>query len=146
MKYWIDTEFNGWYGDLISLAVIREDGQSLSIYSEETSPTEWVAQNVIPLLGKDAGAIQVKHWDEARIFLRDFFKGDADPIVIADWPTDIKHFCDLMIVSPGFSMPIPFITFKIVTPIGREVGQFLEHNAWYDAVRLKDYCEKYLDI
>lgn len=52
MKIYLDTEFNGLGGELISLALVSEDGREW--YESLPLPPlldEWVGANVVPLLG-----------------------------------------------------------------------------------------------
>jgi hypothetical protein len=52
MRYFLDTEFNGFGGDLISLALVPEYGDR-EYYAVLPLPEElhpWVARNVVPYL------------------------------------------------------------------------------------------------
>lgn len=47
MRYTLDTEFNGFGGDLLSLALVREDGESLYLVTSEPPPlVEWAADRL----------------------------------------------------------------------------------------------------
>jgi hypothetical protein len=52
MKYYLDTEFNEFGGELISLALVREDGESLYLVYPEPKDGygEWVKDNVVPII------------------------------------------------------------------------------------------------
>lgn len=107
MRYYLDTEFNGFGGDLISLALVRQDGQSVSYVFGCDHPTEWVAANVMPHLF----AAEVSHEglitrQAAASHLAAFLRDDREPIIIADWPEDLRHLCDLIVIGPGKALPL----------------------------------------
>ncbi|MGH6658758.1 MAG: hypothetical protein ACREBM_03785, partial [Sphingomicrobium sp.] len=51
MRYFLDTEYNGWGGALISLALVPDDGEELYLTLAVGDPIEaWVERNVMPYL------------------------------------------------------------------------------------------------
>ncbi|HET8689045.1 MAG TPA: hypothetical protein VFM18_20740, partial [Methanosarcina sp.] len=52
MKIWLDTEFNGWSGDLISIALVPEYGMPFYEVLPCDLPQKWVVENVLPNLRK----------------------------------------------------------------------------------------------
>ena len=53
--------------------------------------------------------------------------------IIADWPDDIKYFCELMITAPGYMIStIPKMTFTLDRTLNG-VSEF-PHHAYYDAL------------
>ena len=52
MRYFLDAEFNGFGGELISLALVPEQDGLPPFYEAIRcdAPTDWVAENVIPVL------------------------------------------------------------------------------------------------
>jgi hypothetical protein len=48
MNYFLGTEFNGFGGALISLALVREDGAEFYAATACANPRSWVKENVIP--------------------------------------------------------------------------------------------------
>ena len=52
-KIYIDTEFNEFKGDLISLALVAETGEEFYEVLECKNPGPWVAEHVMPILEKD---------------------------------------------------------------------------------------------
>lgn len=103
MKFVIDTEFNGFGGQLISMGLVAEDGTEF--YEELVLPKvidPWVKQHVVP------------HLTEIPVPMSKFqailgnFLGCFDNVhLIADWPEDIKHFCDCLVTGPGKRMALP---------------------------------------
>ncbi|WP_312809349.1 hypothetical protein [Agrobacterium cavarae] len=88
MRLYVDTEFNGFGGQLISMAVVSEDGREwYEVLPLPESIDPWVAKNVIPCLAK--APIDEMDW---RLSLHDFLKQFDEPTVVADWYTDLVHF------------------------------------------------------
>ena len=142
MDYFLDTEFNGFFGELISLALVREDGESLYIiYKIESELDPWVRDNVVPILATDKceNRIIAKTRLEGANAIAKFLKGDSVPYIITDWPDDVKYFCQAIITGPGVMASIPRVVFDIVRvdayPTTLEGA--VQHNAWWDALALK---------
>lgn len=138
MRYFLDTEFNEFGGDLISLALVREDGESIYLVVECAEPGPWVAVNVIPVL--DAGGKPL-HIDPAEFGPRiaTFLHGDPDPVVISDWPDDIRYFCHVLITGPGQMVAIARLQFALlrVDAYPTALPGAVQHNAWWDAMALR---------
>lgn len=149
MKYFLDTEFNGFGGELISLALVREDLESLYIvYDRPKSVDPWVAENVIPLLWSSICPVYqekpVVIYDgvgkvTAASIIASFLSGDNNPQIITDWPDDVKYFCDSIITGPGMMASIPRVSFQIIRcdAYPTAVVGAVQHNAWHDAVALR---------
>jgi hypothetical protein len=122
----IDCEFNGFGGDLISMAIVAPSGDEFYEVIECKKPAPWVLENVMPVLNKQTITI-------------DLFKkrlgnwiGKYDSIyLIADWPDDIRYFCQSVILSPGQSMKLP--TVMKMQIIGVDIESKIPHNALSDA-------------
>lgn len=126
MKVWIDTEFNGFQGDLISMALVSEDGHEWYESLGCENPTAWVMENVMPVIGKKPVTKK-----KAQSSLKRFLQQWQAVHIIADWPEDIAHFCQFLIVDAEFSMPTPHLTFEIREDIFFESA--IPHNALEDA-------------
>lgn len=142
MNYFLDTEFNGFGGELISLALVREDGESLYlIYDIKEQLDPWVKENVIPLLVKDKSENRkfVENRLQGANELAKFLKGDDAPYIISDWPDDIKYFCQAIITGPGVMASIPRVIFDVVrvNAYPTQLEGAVKHNAWWDAMALK---------
>jgi hypothetical protein len=133
MKMWLDCEFNGWNGELISMALVTADGHEFYEVLRCQEPVEWVAKNVMPILGK---APVPKHifTDNLQVFLCAY----AELTIIADWPDDIAYFCKALITAPGECINTPPLTFQIVRDLPPEAyaGEF-PHNALSDARQIR---------
>src|SRR3546814_11282489 len=78
---------------------------SSDVCSSDLLPAEihpWVEKNVIPYLrfvppGVDHQLNRV----EAAQHLEAYLAHDRDPLIIADWPDDLAHFCALLVTGPA---------------------------------------------
>jgi hypothetical protein len=136
MRYFLDTEFNGFGGELISIALVPEDESRVPFYSavECQNPTSWVAEHIIPSLDVEP----VTHsclGDQFAAYLVD----DPEPVLVADWPEDIAHAARLLVVGPGLMKPVRNIRFDLVDPslVSSGTGSAVPHNAYHDALRLR---------
>lgn len=124
MKIWIDCEFNDYRGELISMALIDENGREWYEVLRCDDPSDWVAENVMPILGRfpirlAAFQQELERWLE-----------DYDSIhLVADWPEDIQHFCWALITGPGERVDTPPLTMEIVRI---ESVSDMPHNALCD--------------
>lgn len=135
MNIFIDCEFNGFGGDLISMALVAADGQEfyevLSL-EKDWEYQRWVADNVMPHLHKDPvnkQVFQAKLWK--------FINQYKEVHLIADWPDDIKYFCMSLITGPGVCINTPS---KLTMEINRELSSnasTILHNALEDARAIK---------
>lgn len=133
MRFWIDTEFNEFKGDLISMALVAENGREWYEVLGCENPGSWVKQNVMPFLNR--GAI-TKHKMQAS--LRWFLKGYTYAHIIADWPEDVQHFCELLITGPGERIDTPLLTFEIRRDLDGAQSA-IPHNALEDARAIKKH-------
>lgn len=142
MKYYLDCEFNGYRGDLISMALVAEDGRELYLVTHHLPAViPWVADNVIPILFAD-GAEAAVSW-RADLFgaqISSFLGDDLDPTIVADWPDDIRYFCECLITGPGEMVETARrLTFTIVRvdSYPTSLPGAVQHNALWDARALR---------
>ena len=148
MIYFLDCEFNEFGGELISLALVRQDGESLYlIYPEpETGYGEWVKENVVPIIDSTPEFVDRHYITKlqpqiagARSIAK-FLENDRDVCIITDWPDDIRYFCEAIIVGPGQMVNIDNLTFRMVRvdAYPTKLATAVQHNAWWDAMALKE--------
>ena len=128
-RFAIDTEFNEFGGDLISLALVDiDDPDEKPFYEvlECRNPGDWVAQHVIPILNKPAISIAV-----FQRLLAGYLSKFSAVHISADWPDDIKYFCQAIITGPGMCIQTPALSFEIRRDI--DAPSELPHNALADA-------------
>lgn len=140
MKYFLDTEFDGFGGPLISLALVREDGAYFYCVVRNEASDPWVRENVLPILEPfpDKRYGLMDRATAARM-LADFLRDDGNPTVITDWPDDIRYFCELIITGPGQMVAIPHLRFEMrrVDAYPTTLQGAIQHNAWWDAMALR---------
>lgn len=138
MRYFLDVEFNGFGGQLISLALVPEDQEASAFYEVLAcaEPNAWVIEHVVPVLRKKSISRP-----EIITKLAEYLRGDPDPVVVADWPEDISHFVLLLVTGPGWRSPSPRLTIELVDlPLFDSVTlSGVPHNACYDAMALRKY-------
>jgi hypothetical protein len=138
MRYFLDVEFNGFGGQLISLALVPEDPGAASFYEALAcvEPTSWVTDHVLPVLQKLPVARS-----EMIAKLASYLRADPQPVVIADWPEDIAHMALLMITGPGWRLPSPRLIFELLDlPLFDSTAlSSVPHNACHDAAALRTY-------
>lgn len=128
MNLYLDTEFNDYRGDLISLALVSYDLEWYGVrYCSNPSP--WVAEHVIPVLDKLPQEDSV-----LRDSLDKFLKRFESVHIIADWPGDIAHFCAFLEYAPGERIGPDVITFEVRRDLPNTARlSKIPHNALEDA-------------
>jgi hypothetical protein len=131
MNLFIDGEWNSYGGELISLALVAEDGRSFYEVIGCYKPDPWVSENVMPKLGKQWVSL-AKLQSDLQEFLSQFQRVN----IIADWPEDLMWFCKVLITGPGLRLDTPPLTMKIlrVDTVSKN-----PHNALADAQALRDW-------
>lgn len=141
MRVYIDTEFNGHQGQLMSIALVDENGRSFYCATGPiTEPlTPWVEANVLPsLLGTRYVSQQYLASEIAQ-----FLSAYESVHVIADWPTDIEHLMRVLITGPGERVDTPPLTMEVRRDIDAR-DSAVPHNALEDAkaLRLMDLARR----
>lgn len=95
-RIYIDCEFNGWMGELISFAMVAEDGgEFYSVLPEPRTWDKWCYENVFPVLNKTPCASAA----DFRVAFLAFLRGYRNPTIIADWPADLYYFNKVLLGS-----------------------------------------------
>lgn len=145
MRYFLDTEFNGFGGALLSLALVPDDGsEEFYVALACDDPLHpWVEQYVLPYLDHVPVGLVSPRLDRASAAgaLAAFLAHDQAPEIIADWPDDIAHFSQLLLVGPGRMVPVPSLILRLVTLPGFSTAEnsAVPHNALHDARALRDH-------
>lgn len=143
MKYYIDCEFDGHNGTLLSVALVREDGYSIHIRADVEPMDIWVRQNVLPLMDShDASESATVYHDRVGDVIKGFIGEDENPTIIADSPVDIGRLCRALSTgSDGgwASTDYPMMTFEVhnVDCYPTTLDGAVQHNAWWDAMALR---------
>ncbi len=144
MRYFLDTEFNGFGGALLSLALVPDDGEEFYLILDCGDPIlPWVERNVIPYLNSVPPTLQQPPVQraEAAAAIAHHLQADNEVLIVADWPEDIAQFCMLLLTGPGTMVPVPPIRFELKTMHGfsTAVNSAVPHNALHDARALRDH-------
>ena len=151
MRYFLDTEYNGFGGTLLSLALVPEDGGEefyvTLAYAEPLDP--WVERHVLPFLDmvpeqlksprlpRRAAAGALAHW----------LAHDPNPEIVADWPEDLAQFAMLLVIGPGQMLTVPPFTlrFEPLQGFSTAANSTVPHNALHDARALRDHVMNHLE-
>jgi hypothetical protein len=144
VRYFLDTEYNGWGGALLSLALAPEDGEELYLTLDWEGTLEpWVERHVVPYLDTVPEALvspRMSRADAAR-HIAHYLAGDPEPVIVADWPEDLALFNALLVTGPGTMVEVPPLTFRFVALSGfsTAANSKVPHNALHDARALRDH-------
>lgn len=143
MRYFLDTEFDGFGGPLLSMALVREDGQSMyGVFSREATDP-WVRENVLPILDAcppSENRLVISSPEGFAKAFASWIAYDIDPVIVTDWPDDIRYFCGALITGPGQMVNTGTLRFEMkrVDAYPTAVAGAVQHNAWWDAVALRE--------
>lgn len=134
MRYFLDCEFNGFDGPLISIALVPELESRGDFYAVLPChrPLRWVADHVMPKLGASP-----QSRGDVVAALAAYLAADTEPMLVADWPEDIAHAAALL-VHQGRRM-VPHVRFDLINLPGFDTATMsrLPHNALADAHALR---------
>ncbi len=135
MKLFLDTEFNEFGGELISMALVPED-ENAPVFYKELNIIEpygaWVKEHVVPHLNL-APINTLEFQYELEKYLRQF----ESITIIADWPDDIRYFCQALMTAPGYMLTTPnVITFQMIR--GLDYVSAIPHHALHDAIGMRN--------
>jgi hypothetical protein len=145
MRYFLDCEYNGFGGPLLSLALVPEDGsEELYLTFDCPDPIEpWVERHVLPFIHHvpDSVKLPVISREQAAHAIAMYLGDNPEPEILADWPTDIELICGLLTFAPGRMVALPEMRFRLLT-LGRfspAENSAVPHNALHDARALRDH-------
>ncbi len=144
MRYFLDTEYDGFGGKLISLALVPEDGgEEFYVVIDHHATHPWVIRNVMPYLDHVPVGLQVPKVPraEAAQSLASWLAMDEAPEIIADWPEDLSQLAMLLITGEGEMHKVPSLVLRYVPVRGfsTAANSAVPHNALHDARSLRDH-------
>ena len=143
MLYCLDCEFNGFGGELISLALSGEAGELYLVRPEDElnamDAHDWVAEHVLPFLSLSDARPTVVPLAKFGRAIQAFLSSDPAPTVVADWPEDLMHLMQCLIIAPGQMVKIPDLTLRLLhaSAYPSEITDAVQHNALWDARALR---------
>jgi len=144
MRYFLDTEYNGVGGALLSLALVPDNGDELYLTFETPDLlVDWVERHVAPYLDsvpEQLSCPRLSRKDGAHALER-YLRHDEEPLIVADWPEDIAQFCNLMITGPGDMVEVRHVAFRLIplSNFSTAANSKVPHNALHDARALRDH-------
>jgi hypothetical protein len=144
MRYFLDTEFNGFGGCLISLGLAAEEGDQdyYVVVPMTEEPLPWVEKHVIPYL-RSVPNMMYNQLDPiaAAHDIAAYLRTDPDPEIVADWPEDIALFCRLLLTGDGEIVDVSNVRFHFLRTPGFSTSRNskVPHNALHDARALRDF-------
>ncbi|WP_118855799.1 hypothetical protein [Sphingomonas mesophila] len=144
MRYFLDTEYDGFGGALISLALVPEDGsEEFYIVLDHQATVPWVVRNVVPYLDHVPDALRSPRLDRAAAShaLAVWLAHDDGAEIIADWPEDLAHLANLLVSGPGQMQQVHGLILRLVPVPGfsNAANSAVPHNALHDARALRDH-------
>lgn len=132
----LDTEFNEFNGELISLALVNVNAPRDYFYEVleiEAEYGPWVKEHVVPYL--DRYPIQGGLPAFQQKLSQFLFSHPGQIVILADWPDDIRYFCNALITGPGEMINCPPLIFQY-SPFLSAAKSEVPHNAYYDALAI----------
>ena len=150
MRYFLDTEFDGVGGRLISLALVPEDGgEELYVVIAGGAREEWVQRHVMPYLDTVPEPLRLPHLSrrDAAETVSQWLANDQEIEIVADWPEDLAQFSMLLVIAPGDMVAMNPLTLRLVRIGGFSCAANSEvpHNALHDARALRNHIMTHLE-
>jgi hypothetical protein len=138
-RLFLDTEFNGFGGQLLSVALVPEYDNKKTFYQElkvieDLHP--WVKENVMPNM-----RMAPCSYEYYQSQLANYLWEIGDCQIIADWPDDIRYICQSFITGPGMCLKLMH-NIGFYLDFGIEYESKLPHNALYDAIAIREHYIK----
>ena len=106
MRYYIDCEFDGHNGPLLSMAIVCDEFVNIHITVINKATDPWVIANVLPVMEMHKATKSVLvHGAAVGQIIRDFLDVEDRPIIVADSPVDIGRFCKAISTNGDGSWP-----------------------------------------
>lgn len=143
MRYYLDCEFDGHSGPLLSIALVSELDWSIHIRTTARADDPWAMTNVEPFMGCHRAVLGVSNVriNAVGSELRQFLRNDPHPVIIADSVVDIARFCRAISTDDngGWASVDGDLKFEVhdVSAYPTDLPDAVQHNAWWDAMALR---------
>jgi hypothetical protein len=138
MRYFVDAEFNGFGGELISLAAVPETGARPHFYEAVgcQKPSLWVRINIIPVL-----QVSPRSWGEVAHLFATYLGDDPAPVIVSDCPEALAHAAMLLVDRGGQRLMRARVRFELLpeTDFSAQAHSETPFNAYRDAIALRDW-------
>ena len=147
MIFYIDTEFDGFGGDLLTLALVSEDLSVPPLYlaRDDIDPNAlepWVKDNVYPIIDIPAAApdfVPIEHFGAYIAAYVCDNTDDGEITIVADWPDDLRYLMMTLITGPGMMINLKGLDMCLrrCEPWPTKLLGQTQHNALCDARALR---------
>lgn len=135
---WLDTESDGFHGQLLSIGLVTQAGASFyAVLPAMHLVDAWAIRHVVPALGPPTHSDDIALAEDLAEWLRQFDAAE----VIADWHRDLVHFFRLLGPAPGQHLRTCRIRAAVKPWLNGRCGDLQHgpaHNAKADAIRLME--------
>lgn len=144
MIYYVDCEFDGHRGRLLSIALVRKDGYGIHVQTLNKPFDKWVEENVMPHMNShNAENSVVVDENSVGAVLRVFIGQDKEPAFISDSPVDTGRLCRALTTNEaGEWQPCGYDTMQFLVSnvdcYPTKLEGAVRHNAWWDAMALRE--------
>lgn len=122
------------------MALVPENNSLPEFYKELVMTDQlhpWVRENVAPHLV----LVPCSYNDFQQALANYLWECREDVVIIADWPDDIRYFCESLIVGPGMCLNL-LNNIKFELDFGIDYESAVPHNALHDARGIRDFYLK----
>jgi hypothetical protein len=143
-RFYIDCEFDGHGGPLLSIALVHEGGCSIHVQTDQRPRDPWVQENVMPIMaahnaGTESADVPLH---SVGAILRHWMDDAQHPVFVADSPVDIGRICEVLSTAEAGgwqSCGYPRMSFEVhnVDCYPTDLEGAVQHNAWWDAMALR---------
>ena len=142
MRYYIDCEFDGHGGPLISFAMVPETGDAFYGVTHHNAVEPWVSANVDPILFDIPVKVHTYIGNDIGRAIREYIGDKPNISIVADSPVDIGRFCKLISTdSSGNWQNTGYKSINMqvcnVDCYPTSLAGAIQHNAYWDAAALK---------
>lgn len=157
VQLFLDTEFDGHDGPLLSLALVPLNPKHPALYittelaAHPEQLSEWVREHVYPKLELELPKTTHYHThlsrEDVAYQISMYLFGLVSVGIIADWSQDIEQLMRAVRLSPGRQVRLPplFSTTLIQQSAIIEALPDKRHNAYHDAKALRDMFAEVTD-
>ncbi|GAA4023886.1 hypothetical protein GCM10022280_25840 [Sphingomonas swuensis] len=151
MRYFLDCEYDGFGGPLLTLALVPEDGSEeyYAVLDHARPLTDWVERHVAPYFDHVPAMLRREPQPAADVArdLSAWLAGLSEVEIVADWPEDLALFCRLLVTGNGEVVDMPPLSLRWLRTPGFSTARnsAVPHNALHDARALRDHVVSHLD-
>jgi hypothetical protein len=100
---------------------------------------DWVKENVVPhMYLQNEMNVEPFSRKQFQNLLAQYLWEVGECTIVADWPDDIRHFCESLITGPGMCLSM-LHNIKFELDFGIEYESLVPHNALHDARGIRDF-------